>query len=194
MNDDLQLLLEKIQRDGVDKAKAEADVLLTNAKKESAAIIASAKAEAEKLQAEAQREAKASAARAEETIRQSARNVLLDVEKSVTTLLEKLLLQDVNTALSSQELVASLIQQAVTAYINGGSVEVAVTAKMTAALQAQLVGEASRGVTVVTDETAGSGFRVKLADGRIEHDFTGTAVAAAIARQLRPGLAALLKS
>ncbi|MDD2600820.1 MAG: hypothetical protein PHO37_16630 [Kiritimatiellae bacterium] len=194
MNEDLQLLLEKIQRDGVDKAKAEADVLLKNAKKESASIIAEAKAAAEKFKSDAQHEADASAARAEETIRQSARDVLLDVEKSLTALLEKLLLEDVNQALSSEELVVSLIQEAVTAYINGGSIEVDVAEKMVAALQAKLIGEAAQGVTVVTDATTGSGFRLKLADGRIEHDFTGAAVTAAIARQLRPSLLTLLQS
>ena len=68
---------------------------------------------AKKFKSDAQSEADASAARAEESIRQSARDVLLDVEKSVTTLLEKLLLEDVNKALNSEELVTSLILETV---------------------------------------------------------------------------------
>ena len=54
--------------------------------------------------------------------------------------------------------------------------------------------EAVAGVTVVTDATTGAGFRVRLADGRVEHDFTGAAIVDALSKQLRPRLAALMKT
>jgi V/A-type H+-transporting ATPase subunit E len=195
MTEDLQQLLEKIQRDGVDKAQTEADAILKKAKTDSAALINSAQAEADKLKSDAQQEAEAYAARAKESVTQSARDVLLQVEQSVTELLTILLQKDVNTALNSEEVVAALVEDAVKTYISGGeSIEVAAVDKMATALRAKLAKEAVEGVTVVTDQTTGSGFRIKLADGRIEHDFTGAAVTAALSRQLRPGLAALLKS
>jgi len=194
MTEDLQQLLEKIQRDGVDKARQEADAILASARQDAAALMASAKAEAEKFRSDAQRDAEAYSARAEETIRQSARDVLLHVEHSVTAMLSKLLQKDINTALNSEELVAALVQEAVKAYLSGSEkIEVAAAEQMVHALRAGLAQEAAEGVTVVTDQTAGSGFRIKLAGGRIEHDFTGAAVTTALARQLRPGLAALLK-
>ena len=195
MTEDLQQLLEKIQRDGVDKARSEADSILEKAKSEAKALVAAAKAEAEKIRSDAKEEAEAYATRAEETISQSARDVLLHVEKSLTSLLENLLLKDVNSALSSEETAARLVEEAVKTYLQGESrVEVAVADQMVDALRSRLAALAGEGVTVVTDSTTGAGFRVKLADGRIEHDFTGTAVADALSRQLRPGLAALLKS
>lgn len=195
MTEDLQKLLEKIQRDGVDKAQAEATEILEKAKKESSSLIASAEAEAEKIKADAKTEADAYAARAGETISQSARDVLLHVEKSVTALLENLLLRDVSKALSSEDIAATLVQEAVKTYMTGEeSIEVAVVEQMTEALRAKLATMAAEGVSIVTDNTTGSGFRVKLAGGRVEHDFTGSAVADALAKQLRPGLAALLKS
>lgn len=195
MTEDLQQLLEKIQKDGVEKANTEAETILEKAKKESEALIASAKAEAEKIKSDAQSEAEAYSARASETISQSARDVLLHVEKSVTELLETLLQKDVNTALSSEETAATLVMEAVKTYMTGeDKIDIGVARQMTEALRAKLSGMAAEGVSVVTDETTGAGFRVNLADGRIEHDFTGTAVADALAKQLRPGLAALLKS
>jgi hypothetical protein len=48
-------------------------------------------------------------------------------------------------------------------------------------------------VTVVTDETTGAGFRIRLDNGRVEHAFTGASVADTLARNLRPRLAALMK-
>jgi hypothetical protein len=100
----------------------------------------------------------------------------------------------VNAALSSAELTAELAAEAVRAYIGEkGGVEVAAAAKLADALRAKLAAEAASGVTVVTDDTTGAGFRLRLANGRVEHAFTGAAVADALAKQLRPRLAALMK-
>jgi len=195
MTQDLQQLLEKIQRDGADKAKAEADRLLAEARAQAEATLASARAEAEEIKADARQEAEAYGLRAEETIRQAARDTLLNVEKAVTALFSKLLLTDVNTALDSTDIVAALASDAIHAYLGGKSpVEVSASATLADALRSKLAAEAVTDVTVVTDEAAGSGFRIRLAGGRIEHTFTGAAVADALAKQLRPRLAALMKS
>jgi V/A-type H+-transporting ATPase subunit E len=194
MTQDLQQLLEKIQRDGVDKAKSDADKLVSEAQAQARKIVEAAHAAAAKIKADARQEAEAFERRAEETVRQSARDTVLNVEKAVTALFGGLLLQDVNAALSSAELTAELAAEAVRAYIGEkGGVEVAAAAKPADALRAKLAAEAASGVTVVTDDTTGAGFRLRLAGGRVEHAFTGAAVADALAKQLRPRLAALMK-
>ncbi len=194
MTEDLQQLLEKIQRDGVDKAQAEADAIVQKARQEAESIVVKAKTEAEKAKADARSEADAFARRAEESIRQSARDVLLHVEKSVTALFETLLRREVDTALDGAETATALVQEAVRNYLNGqGGIEVGASEKMLKTLSAAVASMAADGVNVELDRSVGSGFRVKLADGRVEHDFTGAAVADTLARQLRPGLAAMLK-
>ena len=195
MTQDLQQLLEKIQRDGVDKAKTDSDKIVEDARAQARSLIESARAEATKIKTAARVEAEAFEHRAEETVRQSARDTLLNVEKAVTALLTTLLLKDVNSALNSTELVSGLVVEAVRTYLAGkGTIEVAAAAKLADALRAKLAGEAASGVTVVTDDTIGTGFRVRLANGRIEHAFTGAAIADSLAKQLRPRLASLLKS
>jgi V/A-type H+-transporting ATPase subunit E len=195
MTQDLQQLLEKIQRDGVDKAKAEADLIVEGAQAQARSLIESARVEAARITAGARIEAEAFEHRAEETIRQSARDTLLNVEKSVTALLTNLLLKDVNTALNSTELVAGLVVEAVRAYLAGhATVEVGAAAGLADALRVKLGAEAASGVTVVTDEAAGAGFRIRIANGRVEHAFTGAAVADSLAKHLRPRLAALMKA
>ena len=105
-----------------------------------------------------------------------------------------LLLKDINGAMSDTSLVPQLAAEAVRAYIGGkDGIEVAAAGKLADALRARLASEAASGVTVVTDESVGSGFSIRLAGGRIEHSFTGKAVAEALSKQLRPRLAALLK-
>ncbi len=194
MTQDLQQLLEKIQRDGVEKAQGEAERIVNNANNEAKAIIEKARATAETLKSEAQQSAEAFERRAEETIRQAARDAVLNVEKSVTNLFEQLLLSDVNRNFEqSESLVGELAMEAARAYIAGSaSIEVVAADKLADNLRARLSAEANKGIKVVTDETTGSGFAVRLANGRIEHAFTGQAVAEALARQLRPRLAKLM--
>jgi V/A-type H+-transporting ATPase subunit E len=195
MTQDLQQLLEKINTDGVEKAKTETLKIIDQANLQAKSIVDDATREAEQMVAHAKQEADAFAHRAEETIRQAARDTVLNVEKSVTAMLTALLLKDVSITMNSPELVAQLASEAVRAYIQEkGGMDVVASAKLVDVLRAKLASEAVKGVTVVSDNHTGSGFKVRLANGRIEHDFSGAAVADALAKNLRPKLAALLKS
>lgn len=194
MTEDLQQLLQKIQNEGIDKAKSEADKIIADAKAQAKAITEKATADAERMKSDAKSEAAAFEHRAEETIRQAARDTVLGVEKSVTDMLTALLLKDVNAAMSDTALVPELAVEAAKAYMGGkDGIEIAAAGKLADALRAKLSELARQGVTVVTDENVGTGFSVRQAGGRIEHSFTGAAVADSLASQLRPRLAALLK-
>jgi V/A-type H+-transporting ATPase subunit E len=195
MTENLQSLIEKIQHDGVDKAKADAEDILRQARAKAHSSVEEAKVEAARIIAAARQEAESFERRAEETIRQCARDTVLTVEKSVTALLTTLLLKDLTAAMADPAFAAPLAAEAVRAYLRGSdTVEVAAADKLALALRARLAAEAVSGVSVVTDESTGSGFRVRLAGGRVEHSFTGPAVVEFLARPLRPRLAELLKS
>ena len=88
-----------------------------------------------------------------------------------------------------EKTVVSLVAEAVKGLV--GPAEVAVDPKLAAALKAQLAAQSN--ITVVTDERLGTGFSVKTEGGRVEHAFTGDAIASELARRLRPDLAKLLK-
>ena len=189
MSEDLQSLLEKINREGVEKARTEADKIIADAKAKAADIVKTANAEAAKSKADAEKAAADYAARAAETVRQAERDTILKIESSVTALLEKVLKANVDTALADEKTVATLVAEAIKDLV--GSVEVATAPKLAAALKAQL---ASKGnVTVVMDDTLGTGFSVKTDGGRVEHAFTGDVIADELAKRLRPDLAKLLK-
>ena len=72
-----------------------------------------------------------------------------------------------------------------------GAAEVAVPAQLAPALKAQLAAQPN--LTVVMDDTLGTGFSVKTDGGRVEHAFTGEVLTAELAKRLRPDLAKLLK-
>lgn len=192
MAEELQQLLEKIQREGVDKAKAEAKAIVDRAKAEAKAIVDKANAEAAAAAAKADAEAKAFAERAAVTIRQAARDTVLEVRDGVGRLFDGLLARDVKDALAANA--AALAGEAVKALAAGSEeAQVAANAQLAEALRAQFAAAAAKGVTVVVDEAAGAGFSVRLDGGRVEHDFSEQAIAAALARKLRPDLAKIVE-
>ena len=187
--EDLQSLLEKINRDGVEKAEAEAKKIVDAAQAKADALVKKALEEAAQAKADAEKAAQASSARAAETIRQAARDVVIGVKGTLTALLEKLLVQDVDKALADEKTAAGLAAAAIGELAGPG--EITCGAKLAAALKAQLASKGS--FTVTADDAVGNGFTVKLDSGRIEHTFTTEAITEELAKRLRPDLAALLK-
>ncbi len=191
MAEELQQLLEKIQHDGVEKANAEAAAILAKAKADAAAVLKDAETKAAALRAQAETDARAFEERARKTISQAARDTVLDVKASLGKLFDKLLAQDVSAALADPAEAARLTLAAVKD-LGAVQADVAVGAKLAAALKAQLAADAAKGVQVVLDETTGAGFALRLDGGRVEYDFSEAAIAAALAKRLRPDLARLV--
>ncbi len=189
--ENLDALLEKIRTEGVDKARAEADAIVAQAHKEAGIIVARARSEAEQCKAQAQADADRFQQGAEATVRQAARDVRMKLEQDITALLERTLGGEVDAALDAGALVSKLVEEAVETYQREGEVKVVAPPKLAEALKARLAQKGE--VTVVTDAQMGTGFRVVLKGGRVEHDFTGEAVTQALTALLRPQLAQLLK-
>ena len=202
MAEELQQLLEKIQRDGVDKANAEAKAIVDRANADSQAILEKANADAkailERAEAEAkaivekaQADADAFAERAKTTVGNAARDTVIEVKNGIEQLFADLLAKDVKSALSANAV--NLAGEAIKALATGSAdVQVAANAQLADALRAQLAADAAGGVKVVTDESVGAGFSVRLDGGRVEHDFSEKAIATALAKRLRPDLAKIV--
>lgn len=186
--EELQSLLEKINRDGVEKAEAEAAKIIAEAKARAGAIVQEAEAEAKKIVTEAEKNAADFAERAAESVRQAARDTVISVRESVTAMLEKLLTENVNAALADGNTAVALLSKALEDLCSGA--EIAASAEIAAAIKAQLADRDE--FKVVTDESIDAGFSVKIDNGRIEHSFTGEVIAGELAKRLRGDLAAML--
>ena len=195
MAEELQQLLEKIQHDGVEKANAEAAAILAKAKADAAAILKDAEDRAAACRTQAESDAKAYAERAGKTVSQAARDTVLEVRDAVTRLLEKLLAKDVSAALADATAAATLARGVLIglALPAGTAADVSAGARLADTLKAQLAADATQGVKIVLDESVGAGFSVRLDGGRVEHDFSEAAIAAALAKRLRPDLAKLVQ-
>jgi len=187
--EDLQNLLEKINREGVEKADAEAKRIIDDAQAKAAALLKKAQDEAARVKADADKEAVASAERARESVAQAARDVVLGVKDALTSLFEKVLVKEVDKALADEKTVLDLVSTAIKDLTGPG--EVTCAPALAKSLSARLASTGS--FTVVTNEALGAGFTVKTDGGRIEHAFTGEVIAAELAKRLRPDLANLMK-
>lgn len=191
MAEELQQLLEKIQHEGVDKANAEAKAIVDKANAEAKAIVEKAKEEAAAATAKAEADAEAFAERARKTISQAARDTVMDVKNGINRFFEGLLAQDVKAALADNA--AALAAEAIKALVADSNAQVAANGQLAEALRAQFAAGAASGVTVVSDESVGTGFSLRLDGGRVEHDFSEKAITAALAKRLRPDLAKIVE-
>ena len=195
MAEDLQALLDRIQTEGVAKAEAEAARIVEEAKKKAADLVAKARAEESAAKERVAAESAQFQERAEANIRQAARDVVLGVEKSVHDTLNRLLLAKVTDALDA-DTVRRLVTEVVPQFAKSGDVAVGLAPAQTAALRdallAELQGAAAKGIEIRSDDDLAAGFRVSLAGGRVEYDFSAAAICEEMSRILRPELAKLL--
>jgi V/A-type H+-transporting ATPase subunit E len=193
--------LDKIQNEGIAKADAEAARILEEARKKAAGIVAEAEKKQAAARAQSEVDAKLFQQRAEQAVRQAARDVVLGVSEAVDQTLRRVLLAKTTAALSPeflQTFVADVVRAYAASAEGGQGIEILASPeqadKLSDYLLKSIQDSAAVGLKVRPDRDVTAGFRVSLAGGRIEHDFSAQAIQAAMARLLRPALAKLLAS
>ncbi|VGO18900.1 hypothetical protein [Pontiella sulfatireligans] len=189
MAEELKHLIEQIQKEGVEKANEQAETIISQAKGKAAKIIAEAEEKSNAALAKAKTESEAFAERSVKTLEQAARDLLITVgqgcEKVVTAVLGK----EVDGALSGNVL-EKMITSAVA--MGSGSVQLVVSENDKAALTsycASIAKSSGQSIELTSDSEILSGFKVSFKDKNVYLDYTGEAVAEALATFLRPELA-----
>jgi V/A-type H+-transporting ATPase subunit E len=200
MSEELQSLLDRIEKDGVDKAKAKADEIIKEAEARAAKTVDGAKADAEALLKKAEEDSKVFEVRSRKALDQAARDVILSVERSVAAIFARIAEQQVAEALDVDTIrsaITSLIDRYIKAEAEGVRLDItlneeqreAVTNRLAQKFQERL----ADGITIKGSNAIASGFKVAVTDKDVEHDFTGAAVAEALMVLLRKDLAAIVK-
>ena len=99
MAEDLQALMERIQKDAVEKAELAAADIISKAKDKAAEIVRAAEDEAKAKLENADKEAQAFTERSERTLEQSARDLLLSVGKNLEKMILDLLSLQIDKSL-----------------------------------------------------------------------------------------------
>ncbi len=199
MADELQALLERLDKEGVRKGEEERERLVAQAQEEAAQILAQAREKAQAMVSQAESECQTLRQKAEDSIRQSGRQVLLQVRQELKERVEGA----VRLLLKSQlkpGVVGGIVGQLCQGYLREegrqGNLTVLVPEaswkELEEAVRATLGAELLKRVSLKPDKRLAGGFQLSLQGEQVLYDFTDEALAEAIAAHLSPALGALI--
>jgi V/A-type H+-transporting ATPase subunit E len=193
MAEDLQALMERIQKDAVDKAELEATSIISKAKEKAAEIVKAAEDEAKAKLEQADKDAVAFTERSERTLEQSARDLLLSVGKNLEKMILDLLSLQIEKSLD-ETTVKNMLLTIAKSYSSNIDVEFseADATKLSSFVMGEFAKQLKAGVKVESDKGVKFGFRVKLDGGKVSHEFTEAAMAESLSALLRPQLAKIV--
>lgn len=200
MSSDLQGLIDRIRKEGVDKAESEAGEIVAEARRVAGGILRQAEGEARTLRERARAEAAAFEEQGRQTLVKTARDLILAVQQAVERSLAALVQRRVEEAMGP-ELMRELIGKVVAAYLekagDSGGVDLLISPEDQPRVVEYFLGTfrsaIDAGLEVRADRAVRKGFVVALDGGNVRHDFTAEAIADAMAGMVRPRLAEILR-
>lgn len=193
MAEDLQNLLERIQKEALDKADAQSSAIIAKAKDEAARIVENAKTEAAHVLEKADKDSAAYAERSERAIQQAARDVLISVGRRIEKMIGGILSLEVEKGLSE-----NTIREMLLALSKNYSTDLTLVfseadkAKLASFAVGEFAKALGKGVSVESDAGIKFGFRVKVENGKVSHEFTDVEIANALSSVIRPELAKIV--
>jgi V/A-type H+-transporting ATPase subunit E len=194
----LQELIDKIKKDGIESASEEAVRVKREAEAEAQHIVAAAKKEAEAIvergKEDAERSAKAGAA----ALEQASRNQVHALKAEIQTLLDKIVTTETAAALGDGVLTSCLPDLLKNWASKGGAVDLLLPEEQLKRLQSwfssKLAAELKGGVELKADRNLGAGFKISNKDGSAYYDFSAESVAELLSAYLNPRLTEILKT
>ncbi len=200
MDVQLQELIDKIKKDGVVTAEAEAAKIVEASEKKAEGIIADAQAKAAEIIKNAKAETERMEKASEEAIIQAGRNMLLSFKDSLIGELDGLIKAETEKA-ESKDVLTKLIPETVKAWAkNADASELSVLLSekdlkiLESALTSELKAEVSKGLEIKPDKTLSAGFRIGVKNGAAYYDYSADSLAEMFAAYLNPKVAAFLKT
>ncbi len=200
MADNIDNLLSRIQKEGIERADIESGKILSQARHKADSLVKEAEAKSAVMIKNAEADTKVMIQRAEKALEQAARDVILQVREDLSEILSAIAKQEAGSTLKSAAL-EQLIVKVADAYMSGkerGSINVLVAPDqqkaVTDMLMSKLAAQMKSGLTVKSDNAITAGFKVFEEKGKITHDFTDAAVAAMLNQLLRPVLAKIVNN
>ena len=195
----LQELIDKIRKDGVEAAEVQAEAILNAAKAEAQKMIADAQTAADKIVTDAKNENIRMVKSSEDAIRQAGRNLLISFRESVARELKAIVGESVAAAYSSQSLEQIIINvverwasasetENLTVILNSEDLE-----RLEKTLLASLKERMQKGITLKANDNFDGGFRIVVGDGTVYYDYSTQAVVEMLSNYLSPKVAQLMK-
>lgn len=200
MTQELQHLLDAIQKDGVDKAEAEAQRIVSEAREQARQTLEQANAEAGAIREQAEKDADAFQERANHELEQAARNVIIALGRGIENLLRLTVADAVGEAMSPdtlKEILLRIAESYIAEQRQGQVLELFLSQEDERALAefftTKMREKLQRGVVVHPSFKIRKGFQVSLRDQQFYHDFTQEAVTDEMCHYLQPRLEKIVR-
>jgi len=116
MAETIESFVEKLQKEGIETGKAEAEKIIADARAEAEKIIADAKAQAEAIVNDARAQAQRDLKRGRDELELACRDTILHLRETINRIIKAVLEQAVDEKLHDDEFLESIIRQVVTQY------------------------------------------------------------------------------
>ena len=196
----VQELIDKIKKDGIESASAEAAKLKRDAEAEAARIISAAQKEAADIVSQGKADAERSEKAGKAALEQASRNLVLAFKGEIQALLDKIAAQAAASAYKEDTLKAVLPELLKAWVSKSGSdslnllLSEADLGKLKNWATGALAAEINKGVELKSDRNLAAGFKIANKDGSAYYDFSAESVAELLSAYLNPYLAEILKS
>jgi V/A-type H+-transporting ATPase subunit E len=199
MDIQVQELIDKIKKDGIESASGEAARITQEAAAEAKRITDAANREAQDIiargKADAGRFEKAGAA----ALEQASRNLVLAFKGEIQSLLDKIVGQEVSASYGDDVLKSALPELIKSWAAKGGdSLALVLPEAELKRLQGfftdKLAAQLKKGIELKADRNLGAGFRIANKDGSAYFDFSAESVAELLCAYLNPRLGEILKN
>jgi V/A-type H+/Na+-transporting ATPase subunit E len=199
MAEELQHLLDKIQKETILQAEQKANEIVSEAQKKAERIVKDAEEKAQSILQKADREAKAFSERSVKTLEQAGRDLLIKVGQGVENILSSLVFESVDKAMTDNVVKEMLVKMAET-YTSSAREQRRINLWISPSDEKTLVSffadqyrkHLIQGVELKLDERIEKGFKVSFVDEEAYHDFTREAIAGELSKMLRPHLAEII--
>lgn len=197
MEMELEGLIDKIKKEGVEEADKKAKSIIDEAEKKAKDILTKAKEQNEKIVNNAKQDAEKLKKQAEESIRQSMRDTVLMLKKRITDLFDSVLKKNL-----SEQMTADVLGEAISELIKNFkkdetfNVEILLNEKNKKTFEEKVLSllsaEIKKGVTFKVSPSVELGFRIGEKDKNCYYDFTAEAINEALRVYLNPKLTEIL--
>jgi V/A-type H+-transporting ATPase subunit E len=195
----VQELIDKIKKDGVETASQEAAKIREEAQSEGHRIVALAKKEAEGIIERGTQDVERSFKAGTAALEQASRNLILAFKDEVQALLNRIVAEKVS-ANYNDDVIKAVLPDLLKKWVEkeDGSLSVILPENELQNIQnffnEKLTGELYKGVELKSSRKFSSGFRISNKEGSVYYDFSAEAVAQMLSSYLNPKLAEIIKT
>jgi V/A-type H+-transporting ATPase subunit E len=201
MAENLENLLNRIQKEGVEKAEKEAARIIEKAREQAAQSLKDSESQANENLVKAEQEAKIFTEHSIRTIELAGRDLIITIGNRIESLLQDIVIHSVGEALSPETMTQMMIKL-VSAYKEKGFSEGMINMLLSPEDQKTVVKlfmekyreKFRQGIEIHADENITRGFKVSIKSGNVVHDFTQESIAESLCFFLKPHLAGIIHS